>query len=758
MALDSGKGDTKRYPLESLVRQLPHYDGPTLRHEKPSGCLQTGIAASPLYVWPDLYIDATVRADEVIVNSPVILVSAPGAMGKSVAAKAVAADLDAPLIDLSSLSVGSDTLTGLLARILGWTQAPKLINDLRSGQATIVLDGLDEAQLRAGREHTIAFLNNIVELVSGSAAAVGQVIIFGRREAIETSYLVLSENSIEPFVVRIAPLTHKQSNRLIDFELGEKTLNSKPFNVHRVHPVPFAELRDSLFREVASDLGASSTDDDYWNEVGEFLGYPPVLLVFAEHLAVENPAAELAARKEHSTAAVGATLHGDLLKKIVEGILDRESRKVRTQLSKALSFEEGDKRTDVLYTREEQSLRILKYTSGRIDIDLMPPAILSNGDKATYEELLSTFVPDHPFLNERGQFANVVFADYVRAFVAVAPLEDVHGASRAEILQACPQPGPFFADIVHSLAMSSNAVVADQVPSLDNEDLVDDLIKSYTAGSFGDSYFVYSQANNRTVFLLYQGDGQHPTNRRFDRGLGFSIANPSGVLELSSPLARCTILTPRTGVVLQSISDEVELGPDFTIMTHSLQIKARRFIALGDREADGDPGVFLYAKELDHEPILTIHAYPHSALQVVSPELWHMWRPYTIEQTLARDDWFNYESVAGHELVIGLRRILTSFRHTAMTGDPSIHRGWLDRYGTGSNPIFSAALQGLIELRIVELDGLYYRLQLNNLRGYGVSYVALQGSKFATTLKDLMSALRKLDVVKNAMRQEDRND
>ena len=624
--------------MRDLVGQLPHYSGTPLNLEKAVRSLSTSVAAPRGYVWPDLYVELSPNGhDEFIVESPIILVSAPGAMGKSVAAAAVAAEISAPLIDLSDLSVGSDTLTGLLASSLGWAQAPRLINNLNSGNAALVLDGLDEAQLRAGRDHTIAFLTNIVELVKDSSSATGQIIIFGRREAIETSYLVFNDNNISPAMVTIASLTYEQSNKLIDFSLSDKTINARPYDVHRTHSVPFGQLRDKLFGEIASALGASgSTVDEYWNEVGDFLGYPPVLLAFAERLAVDNPAAELSRTQTGGGQTPRNAQHGDLLKTIVEGILDRESQKVRNQLAQALSLEPNDPKVQVLYTREEQSLRVLKFTSGRVEIDLLPPVVLTGAERTAYEDLISAFVPDHPFLSESGRFANIVFADYVRAFVAVAPLAGVHGVSRIEILQACPAPGPFFAGLVHSIALDSPSLKPGEpkVALLDSEDLVDDLIKSFFAGSLADSLFMYTATSSINKLALYRaGNAERSPYSGLRTDISFEIHNATGVLELTSPLSQGVIIS-RFGLVLKSISDEVELGPNLVVVADSLQIKARRLIALGDPVDVDEPGpaneggVYLLAQELDHDAILTVHSYPREALQVAPTEgQWHIWRP-----------------------------------------------------------------------------------------------------------------------------------
>src|SRR4051812_50128203 len=117
------------------------------------------------YVWPDL------TSDDDLAGSPILLLTSAGAMGKSAAARAIANHLNAPLIDLARLPVGSDSLTGLLTRTLGWGQAASYIGDLVAGRAAIVLDSGDEAPLLAGREKFLSFIKNILKLIRGAGRA-----------------------------------------------------------------------------------------------------------------------------------------------------------------------------------------------------------------------------------------------------------------------------------------------------------------------------------------------------------------------------------------------------------------------------------------------------------------------------------------------------------------------------------------------------------------------------------------------------------
>ena len=72
------------------------------------------------YIWPDVVGGQTLRA------SPVLLVTAPGATGKSLR-QIGRKMLGVPLIDVAKMQVGQASLTGLLFNGLGYQRAPEYI-------------------------------------------------------------------------------------------------------------------------------------------------------------------------------------------------------------------------------------------------------------------------------------------------------------------------------------------------------------------------------------------------------------------------------------------------------------------------------------------------------------------------------------------------------------------------------------------------------------------------------------------------------
>ena len=131
---------TDRQSLSDFVDKLPSRTGPVLRETATAMAFLGHPVAPPGYIWPDVIppVDSA--------SASIVLITAPGAMGKSAAARAISERLNVPLIDVARLPVGSHSLTGLLTQVLAFTPAASYVQALRAGKASLVLDGLDEAE------------------------------------------------------------------------------------------------------------------------------------------------------------------------------------------------------------------------------------------------------------------------------------------------------------------------------------------------------------------------------------------------------------------------------------------------------------------------------------------------------------------------------------------------------------------------------------------------------------------------------------
>lgn len=712
-AAETGAGGRLRYlvpmgrePLRSLVEALPRSESP-LDVVTPVASFDARPHIVRGYVWPDVALP-----DEPL--SPIVLIRSSGAMGKSCAARALASELRAPLVDLAKTRVGTDSLTGLLAKALGWTGAAEFTTALRRGERVLVLDGLDEAQLLVGKESYLAFLANVLELVDPTCSAV-QVVAFGRHDAVETTTIAVLMDNQSASVVPLLPLTPDQARLLIDetLDLDEQC------TVHRQHRGPWEELRDDLFDDISRALlgRPPSLDGSDWPKIEDFLGYAPVVMAIAESLNVPNPAAE-AARLRASVQADVRLNRGRLLKGIVDTILDRDQKKVSKHLADALEL--GPDSEKLIYRAEEQVVRTIAATTG-VALVAAPPQSIPPAEKAKYEDLIQPWVLDHPFLRDR-QFANVVFRDFLRAFVSTSPLTEIFGVRRTELIGACGPVGPFFAHFVHAMTIPASAGSDAFAYGVVSEDLVDDLIKSNALGSDQTPHAAYIHRGSAHL-TLGEWEASRPS-------YGFHIDEPVGLLVLRSPVSRVYVDT-EYAVVLQPAEDRVDLGPNAIIVAGDVEIGGSKVAAYPNHNTDIG-GLIIAENPPSHSPDLVVKAYGDFALVGSWPDPTYQWRPFTIVEP--RDVSLPIGRHSRQRLFHAMRRLLTGFR----AGDPPwMYYERYDNYVVGSNPLHVSCREALQALDVLRRVGDNYELNLDRLGGYGISYAGLRGDDWQSCLQQL---------------------
>lgn len=710
-----------REPLTNLIASIPSVQSGAGPIEVTGDNVSIVESISPDYVWPDLVRD--VESGQL--PSPLVLITAPGAMGKSAAARAIASRTRMPYVDLARVRVGSGSLTGELAKALGFKAMGQFVDDLKAGRAALILDSNDEAQMTSGRENYLAFLTDLAWLLL-DAEPKNQVILLGRRDATETTILALMELGLVPPVYQIAPLSKHQAAGLVALTLDlKRTAAGAPFAVHRQHGTPFGELRDALFWDLGKALDPTLRHgQDYWESVSDFLGYPPVVNALAERLAVDNPGAALESFKA-TPPSEEPVLRGALLRGVLEQIMARESTKVRARVGEALAIREDSPERAVLYGHDEQAARLLSLT-GTQGVRVEQPASLDEHDRAKYEELIDSFVLDHPFVSG-GRFVNVVFSDYVRAWAISSTISALYAVSRAEFFASLPKPGPFFAHFLHALSASDPSVDPGLVP----EDVVDDVIHSFMLGTDGGSA-VYVHRGEHAILFLHNED----TLRDVDpQGLAFQVTEVGGVLVLSSPMARVLCVTDHS-VLLRGLNGSFDFGPEASVVTDSLEIDAVSFTALGDNRGGNLLWNFIGAREVEHPAELRVGAVPDRSLSVSWPDYWHQWKAFAIETSGSK----SVPPAIASQVLLCLRRILTSFK-SSVRADPSVSADKMDRVIIGSNPVFAAVLAALIGLGLVEREGSLYRVNLDALASYEVSWSSLRGDDPARALLKVSTAV-----------------
>ncbi|MFF6961076.1 hypothetical protein [Streptomyces sp. NPDC008317] len=391
-------------------------------------------------------------------NPALILLTAPAAVGKSTAAEYMSHLLHAPILDLSTLQVGTGTLEGALSKSLGIQASADFQISLIKGHSVLLVDALDEAEVRSGQANFKAFIRGLtdtaLQITDGPS-----MIVMSRAESAQSLQSVFKEQGLQFSCYEIEAFNQEQSERYLDKRLVEVYSNTGRESVHRKHVLPFSTARQNLFAALASAISPSK--EDIWADQGvrDFLGYAPVLDVAAEYLAVDNFAS---LTNDFGNNSGPGLVHWNLVAAVIDQLLLREQDKFRNQFKETSPFRRyGAARLLAnMYSPEEQCARLLSYVEN-LQLDLDVPASLPVELRDSYESAVSTQLSNHPFLRGAGWF-NVIFRDYVTARSLVSPITTSTASSsiRKTLLSASWKHSPMYGYFSYSLGKTTGEDLA----------------------------------------------------------------------------------------------------------------------------------------------------------------------------------------------------------------------------------------------------------------------------------------------------------
>jgi hypothetical protein len=679
--------------------------------QSPRGVLECPESSSPKFVAPTFELVAAG-------DSPLLILEAPGAVGKSTVAREISAALRWPMVHTERAQVGTSSLTGTFSSNLGYDT--DYLQRFTRGEVGVVLDALDEAHLRAGSVNFFSFLDDVLELANATTSAQKSIVLLGRPETTELIRAFLEEKGVNPSVYRISFFSRTGANRLIETYLESRfaDTNDPEYHIALAQPVPFARMRDLRLRQLGGVVvGKPELDlNRDWDEAKSFLGYAPVLIAVAESLAVKNPHAE----RIHGNSSEIASW--SLLGDIVTRILAREQGKfldnLHDKLHAHLSPTSGALPAE-LYSANEQVIRLFALSSGS-DLVVAPPAKLPAELREIYDEAATLFTAEHPFMRGRS-FASVVFADYVKAQCCVDPgsLASISGS----VLQSgTATVGPFFLGFVFERLGDTSAV---------SESLITRLLSSWaqftSVTGNGDAFAVLS-------LLGYQGSVSLPAVEAItgaDPFIMFEVIDLSGALTLGDAPERAVIIASE-GVILGRPGEPLVLSGDLVISAGEISIESELVNAFG---AHGKKTVLL-ASALTANRLRQVAVRPNSALAVHCSTLPAKLIPFRPQQESLR-----LVSV-GLQDYVSLRAILTAFRRTVHLGmsAPRVH---LDKI-MGQDVLRRGIVAALVKQKIIIDLGEWFSLDTNALGGVGFSLTDLKRGEPSDEITRFLQSVRDL--------------
>jgi len=351
--------------------------------------------------------------------TPVWLVAAPGAVGKSTFARELCAATGAVYVDLAvAEAVGG-------SYIIGGVVNNGLFDAWKAGEVTLVIDALDEARLRVTQSAFEDFLRDVVSVSKSRALP---LVLLGRVGIVDECWMQLNVN--DGLNCPIFDIQFFSRDNAIEFVMAAlhrlaRTSHQQltgPLNTHK------SEYRRAVTGIVDRLVTASSKDGNH------FAGYAPVLEAVAKVIAGQANPAQIQSQRLMD-------LEGQILKRLTTEILVRESGKLVAQMRQTIPDfpEEG------AYEPTEQLARLacrvlgVEYSGSQV---ALPPHCVT-----PYEKAVKSFIEQHPFLDGAGRMpSGAVFSAAIVAHALKANDIKLSRAAEGYSSNGRHAPNPFLFD------------------------------------------------------------------------------------------------------------------------------------------------------------------------------------------------------------------------------------------------------------------------------------------------------------------------
>jgi hypothetical protein len=523
---------------------------------------------NPCFVEPDLQVKQPIEPG----RTSVVLLYAPGAVGKSTLASELASRARAFLWDLSKFQVGSRTFSGTILDLYGFVSTG-VQKRLAEGKFLFVLDALDEAQVRSGSQNFDAFISDLAEALRDPREK-PCVVLLARSDTADWVHLLFEDAGVPLARYQIEYFDNSRAVSFIEKRLDDRRRGEGAQLLHRQQARPFSEALSVLFDLIYNLFGVSEQEAWEDSRVKNFLGYAPVLEALTDYVDVTNYMTLIQELREDAGAARDPW---KFLNDIIHRLSHREQAKVqdavRVQLgsaAKAAGWSDWAR----LYTPTEQCSRVLGRAL-RVPVDPLGSS-LPLALARQYEEALETILPQHPFLSGR-QFANVVFKEFIYAWGITrcgGPLSD--GLRNAMRDREDPfLPSQLFSRFIVNIGDEGAAVLDGQDFGILYESFLSRAqevgLTLVQAGEEIQASIVLDREEESELEILDTGSGVH-----FWRRLGNADVEVRGRVRLGLPGQRF-LLGPATNVDCGQLAMECE-GLDVDV-AGNVRIRADSYIA-----------------------------------------------------------------------------------------------------------------------------------------------------------------------------------
>ncbi len=700
--------------FNDLVGALPR--SPGLELQAAGDAVRYVRTGNPRFVAPELEF----RGESGVGPSPsVILISAPAAVGKSTLAEELAYRTNSPIWDLSRFHVGNDFFAGTLVRHFGRDNLGQVMRSFEEGTGCVVLDAVDEAQLRAGPKNFDAFLGDLAAEHQKQRVR-PSLVLLARPITAELVAFALQLHEVRFHHYEVAFFGEHAAKGLIDVYLDADDVRD-----HRLNRKPFEEFRDALLARVSAALGSPTVD---WSSdsTRRFLGYAPVLAAISSYLDVKN---YKSATNEMLARRVPENLWA-LLTGLVRNVLQRERHKTLAGVRPTLQ-PTADRLVwsgwEGLYGEDEQCARVLARVSGAA-VEIPTLTDVPAGLRAEYEDALKGWIGNHPFCRDRGGFANIVFQDYVHAYALAGGRADLCTIVR-ETLSSEALPSPLLGAFLLTLAKKSKVRRLPVVDALDVGSLYDSMQAFSRRSDIVSLDLAVTETSGIGVgvarFPAIIGDADA------SQDFGFEFLTGSSPVRFGQQLANA-VVDLDTSVELGYSGRLMTIGPDALIACKTLRITAASY-RVDASAIDGQTGsaVALIAESIEQVAIPELKVFG-DRFSVQVQDAVHPWAPFkkvAEDADVPKDRW---------EAFSRLRKLLTYFRAHGR-GELARYADFVDNILIGSSADGKALLALLLKHAVIERRGDMYFLSRKRLEDFGISRSDLVESRMTPGIAHLLA-------------------
>lgn len=597
-------------------------------------------AANPTFVEPTLQVLKAVEAGQ----TSVVVVSAPGAVGKSTMAAELALKKRALMWDLAKFQVGSKMFSGIIFDAYG-NEAMGVQKRFGEGGFFFVFDAMDEAQVRAGSQNFNAFLDDLVEALKEPRPR-PTLAILARTDTADWINAVLEEAGVPLARYQIEYFNQPQAFEFIDKQLDARRRKDEKQPLHQQQAKPYAEARRALFSLIYKVFGVP--EDGAWvdTRVRDFLGYAPVLEALTHYLDVSNYKHFMQELGEESTDGRDSW---QFLTEVLSRLLAREQKKITDAVRGKL---EGPAKAagwadwQHLYEPKEQLGRVLAHALRTPpDVETGLPATIA----APYEDAIRPNMSQHPFLSGT-RFANVVFKEFAYAWGLTGASDKLTERLRETMRH---REEPFLPSPLFSRFLLKPG--EDQTPVVDGQD-------------FGLVYeSMLSRAQDVLLSVTQDGDvlqaslGLDPDG---DVTLEVELLDSGSGIHFLRRLIKADIDVD-VSVRLGFAEQRFVLGPSVDLRCSQL------VVSCDDMDVDAHEGVTLRAATYNSASAslrLRVRNESSGRLAVIWPGVAHPWAPYRTKETAG--PLRLGETIRGDTL----RKLIMVFRRQRSRREDTLHK------------------------------------------------------------------------------------